>query len=190
MNYVIIEPIAQGNAAHFKHIENFENWELLEGISLLDTFPEDGEYRMSDDFPDSIELHDVLHNLDGQIIINTRVRSFFDEEGVKFVEYLPVNIINHKGRKVSEKYFICNFLKVVDCIDQEKTKFEWDSLDDERMDDVKNLTIDESRVDPDILLFRLKFLNSVIVIQRSFVQKIRAAGFKGFKIIEIKDYKW
>lgn len=191
MDYVRIEAVARGNAAHFRHLENFEDdFELLEGISLQDTFPEDAAYRMSDDFPDNLELHEVLHNLDEQLVVGGGLRTFLSEQGVDGVEYLPVKIINHKGRTVPADYFLVNILRHIDAIDQGRTQFEWNPLDPELMKKVKNLTLDEQKIDPDALLFRLKHLTSVILLRRDLADKMAAAGFKGFKITEIAAYKW
>ena len=191
MKYSRIEAVAEGNAAHFGNIVNFEDdFELVEGLPLADNFPENAEYRMNDDFPDNIELHDILHNLDEQLIINEKTRKFFENQEIKDVEYLPVNIINHKGRKVKEKYYIMNFLKLVDCIDRDQTTFGWNSLDPDLMEDVENLTVDESRIPLDSHIFRIKHLTSVILIYKDLLDLINKAGFKGYKISKTTEYEW
>jgi hypothetical protein len=191
MNYVRIKAEAEDDAAHFRFMRNYEDsWELLEGMSLAETFPPNAAYRMNDDFPESLVLYGVLHNLDGVLVVNDALRGFLEEHGVREVEYLPVTVINHKDRAVEQAYYVVNILRHIDCIDQEQTQFEWDSLDDTLMDDVENLTIDESRIDPDIPLFRLKHLTSVMVIRRDLVEQMRDAGFKGFAVTELADFTW
>lgn len=190
MNYARIKAAAEGNAAHFKHLENYRHrFKLREGMPLADEFPSDAAYRMNDDYPDALELHAFLHNLDSQLVVNEAARDFLDAHGVQDVEYLPVRVINHKGRTVPTAYFVVNLLRHVDCIDQEQTQFVWDSLDDELMDQVANLTIDEARIDPEARLFRLQHLTSVIVIRRDLAAQLREAGFRGFALSELADYK-
>jgi len=142
---------------------------------------------MSADYPDDIQLHEFLHNLDEQLIVNHRVKEFL-ELHIDKVEYLPVNIINHKGRKAKESYFIVNLLDLEDCIDKEKTIFEWDELDSDLMDSVANLTVDESAIPKDRHLFRLKYLTSVIMISEDLAQEFKNEGFRGFETSELSEY--
>lgn len=190
MKYVWLKPHASGNAARFRHIKNFEDsFELLEGVPLTGSFPPDAEYRMNDEYPDRVALVDVLHNLDRQLIVHDRLKAWLDTQGVSRVEYLPINVVNHKGRKSREKYFIVNMLYHADCIDQQQTTFKWNSLDEEQMSDVEDLTIDEERVEPGSQLFRLKHLPGPIIAARSLVDQMLEAGFRGFSIEEISDYE-
>lgn len=189
MHFFRITALAESGAAHFKHIKNFDDdFELVEGVSLLDEIPADAEYRMSADYPDDIQLHDFLHNLDRQLIVNSKVREFL-EKHINKVEFLPVNIVNHKGRNAKESYFIVNLLDLEDCIDKEKTTFEWSKLDPELMKSVTNLTLNESSYPKKRHLFRLKHLTSVIMISESLVQELKNEGFRGFAISELIDYQ-
>lgn len=191
MNYVHIDNVAEGNAARFRHMLNYEDrFELDKGIPLQEKFPSDAAYRMRDDFPDNIELHESLYNLDGQLVINEKVRAFLEAEGVQHVEYLPIRIINHKEREVKERYFVINMYPLVDCIDQSKTQFEWNPLNDEAMMDVSNLTVSQERIPPDFKLLRPKYLPSVILIHRDLARKMKEAKFRGFKVSEVSDYRF
>lgn len=184
MRYVVIEAQAQGDAAHFKHVEKYEDGFLMsEGESLAGSFPPDALYRMNPDFPDSLRLVDILQNLDSQLIVSDRVREFLGTRKVDGVEYLPVAIMNHKGRKAAT-YYIVNILRIVDCIDQSRTKFSWNSIDPELMDQVSNLTIDESRIDPGIRIFRPEHLKPLIMIDRDLAAGMKAAGFEEFSVVD------
>lgn len=191
MNYLQIKSLSEGDAARFRNmLNNPKKFRLMKGIPLQDSFPAEAAYRMSDEFPDNIALHEVLYNLDRQLIINERVRSFLEEEGVQHVEYLPIRVINHKDREVKERFFIANMLPLVDCIDQSKTTFEWNPLDDQQMMDVENLTLDETRIPADFKLLRLKYLPTVMLIRRELALKMKEAKFRGFELVEIPDYHW
>ncbi len=191
MNYIQIRSTCEGDAARFRNmLNNPKKFRLLKGQPLQDTFPGEAAYRMSDEFPDNIALHDVLYNLDRQLIINERVRTFLEAEGVQHVEYLPIRVINHKDREVKERYFIANMLPLVDCIDQSKTRFEWNPLNDQQMMDVENLTLDENKIPANFKLLRLKYLPTVTLIHRELAMKMKEAKFRGFELEEISDYRW
>lgn len=190
MSYVLIDSVRADDAAHFRHMLNYDDrFELKEGISLTGTFPADAAYRMSDDYPDSIALHEVLYNLDSQIVVQDKVKAFLEAEGVKHVEYLAVRVLNHKGREVKARYFVINALPLIDCIDMSKTKSTRNLLDPEELTDISNLTVHEEKIPPDFQILRLKHLGAAMLMRRELAQKMRAANFRGLKISEVSEYR-
>lgn len=188
MDYVVFKTVAEGNAAHFGRMENFEDdFELEESIPLAASFPPEAAFRMSPDFPDQLELHDFIRTIGGHVVLSARVRDFLEREGVEEVEFLPIRLINHKGRTIKAEYYVLNVLRAIDCIDQTQTNFEWDSLDPELMDNVSNLTLDSSRIGAKEKIFRLRFLNRFVVLSRSLAKAMTDAGFRGFKTVEISE---
>jgi hypothetical protein len=191
MNHVQIKAIARAEAARIRNILNYDDdFELQDGLSLQATFPPEAAYRMDDNHPDRIALHEFLDNLDQQLVIHERVRDLLEAEGVRHVEYLPVRVLNHKDREVKARYFIANTYPLVDCIDQDKTRFKWNPLNDQAMMNVENLTLFEERIPPDFKLLRLKYLPSAMLIHRELAQKMKEARFRGFELVELSDYRW
>jgi hypothetical protein len=190
MNYVLIDSAREGDAAHFRHMLNYDDqFELSEGMPLTGSFPVDAAYRMSDDYPDSIALHEVLYNLDLQLVVQEKVRAFLETEGVQHVEYLAVRVLNHKGREVKARYFVVNMLPLVECIDMSKTKFTRNLLVPEELMDISNLTVHEEKIPPDFQVLRLKHLGGAMLMRRELAQKMRAANFRGLKISEVSEYR-
>ena len=187
--YVLLQPTHEGDAARFSHMRNYDDdFELHNGMSLVETFPSNAAYRMSDEHPDRMALHDVLHNLDPNFVINEKVKTFLEAEGVQHVEYLPVKVLNHKDREVKERYFVINMLPLVDCVDMEKTQYERNLLDPEQLMNISNLTVHEEKIPADFQLLRVKFASGVMLMRRDLAQKLRAAGFRGLGISEIVEY--
>ncbi|AKQ70487.1 hypothetical protein A176_007399 [Myxococcus hansupus] len=144
---------------------------------------------MRDDFPDSTSLHEVLYNLDSQLIVNEKARAFLDAERVQHIEYLPVRVLNHKDREPQERYFIANMLPLVDCIDLEKTEHEENLLDPDELMNIRNLTVDENKIPADFQLLRLKAVSGAMLIHRDLAAKLKAAGFRGFSTPEVAEYQ-
>ena len=188
-NYVWFRITTEGNAARFRGIENYEYYyKLYEAISLTDDYPADVQIRMNDDFPDSIGLYDVLSVLGGgNFVVSEKMKEFLENAGVNNVQYFPITVLNHKGRKTAEKYVVVNILSMVDCIDRTKTSYKISALDEELMKKISNLTIDESKIDPTLLLFRVKYIRHKIIVRRDFAEKLRDAGFKYFQLSEIEE---
>jgi hypothetical protein len=188
MKYVLINSVAEGDAARFLDVLNYEDsFELREGTSLAQQFPADAAYRMRDDFPDNIQLHEVLYTLDSLLVVSEKVKAFLEAERVQHVEYLPVKVLNHKDRAVKERYFIVNMLPLVDCIDTSRTKFTPNLLDPEQFDNISNLTVDEKRIPANFQVLRLKHLPGAMLINRTLAEK--SAGFRGFKTSEVSEYR-
>jgi uncharacterized protein DUF1629 len=160
-----------------------EDYNLKEGQSRAKGWPADAHYRMDDDEPDDIKLADFLESMDTLLVVSAPVRDLLVTEKVKSVEYLPVAIVNHKGRKEKAPYFVANVVGLQDCIDQKKTKFKPNRIDPELWLSVQNLTLDPARIDPDRKLFRAKYLRSRTVWREDLVQKVRAAGFTGIEFL-------
>lgn len=188
--FVLIESTFDNEAAHFGNIQNYDNrFELRKGIPLAGKLPSDAAYRMRDDYPDNVALHESLYNLDRQLVINGDVKAFLEAEGLQHVEYLPVKVLNHKGREIKEAYFIINMLPLVDCIDMEKTQAKRNRLDPKKLMHVSNLTVHEDKIPATAQLVRLDLLPAAILIRRDLADKLRAASFRGFKTSEIADFR-
>jgi hypothetical protein len=191
MSYLQVKTAAEPKAAHFKRVENFQAaYSLRSGISLEKGFPAQAAYRMSSDYPDQIALYDFLPNTQNVLVVSEKVRSLLEAEQVKHVEYLPVGVINHKGRKAKEKYFILNLFPLVDCVDQKKTQFTKNDIDEEIWMNVKNLTVLEQRITADFSLFRVNHIPELMLVSEVLAKKMKAAKLRGFEAIELSEYRW
>src|SRR5262245_48917133 len=94
-------------AAEVTVIENVEDdYELLRGVPRLASWPDDATFRMDEDFPDDVQLEDVLRAGQRVIVASERFKSFLVERAPRNNEFLPVTILNHKGRRVREPYWV------------------------------------------------------------------------------------
>lgn len=189
MDFLAIAGEARGNQAHFRFIENFEeeSFRLFKCEHLSGDWPADASYRMSDDYPENIELVDFLHVLDNTLVISREARNLLESASVPDMEYLPVRVLNHKGRAVKREYFVANVLRQIDCIDKDKTSFKWHPISKDRMKRVSNLTVDDSKIDSDVMIFRMQHLPFPRWIRRDLVDRLSSAGLQGFKATELKD---
>jgi hypothetical protein len=51
-----------------------------------------------------------------------------------------------------------------------------------------HLVLEESRIDPEVSLFRMAHLPFVPVFRKDLMGKIEGAGFAGLKFVDPKDY--
>jgi hypothetical protein len=163
-------------------------WELEEGISRAEKWPDDAFCPMSKDFPKQIQLADNLEAL-GLYVVSQRLKVMLESMTSKnIIEYLPVSIVNHKGRVASRDYWIVNPLDICDCIDIEKSNLKWNKIDSSTISYCKNLVLKPKAIPSNYLMFRMKYWPSNIVVKRSLVDKASGAGLSGLDSLEIEDY--
>jgi len=189
MNSVQIKPACHDDAARLGLMQGYEDdFELDHGISLAKTFSKDAHYRMSRDFPKSKALVDVLQAVGSDLVVNARVRKLLEDRKVPGLEFFEVRILNHKGVAVKEQYFVINLLHLVDCVDRKKTRYTPNSLNKEKMVDVSNLTIIESKIDKELQLFRVRGLPMLTVVTRELAAALKKAKVVGLDFPELASF--
>jgi hypothetical protein len=191
MDWLVVRSQIEPGAAHFTHIQNYEDsFRLKHGVPLRDSFPAESEVRMDPDFPNDIELVDSLYSSRAYLVVNQKVRQLFERAGVTNVEFLSIRVVNHKKRPVKEAHFVVNPLSLVDCIDVAKsTRIEWNSITPTMIDGLKKMVLDPARLPTDIKLFRPTNMNYVMLIHRCLADQIGAEKLRGFRFTEIDAFK-
>lgn len=186
-----LDRYARPKTAQLETLKGVErDYDLRNGTSLLEDWENGARFEMSDDFPRQIALADLMPNAKAVFVISAKARKLFEGEGVTDAEYLHVHIINHKGRKVPEPYFVLNPLRLVDCADGKKTKYRLNRLDKNIWDDVENLTIDEKRIPKGAKLVSVFHFEPLILIHRTLAEKMTSAKLTGYRTVELSEYRW
>lgn len=169
--------------------KGFEDaFEIDEGVSRAADWPAGAHATMSKKFPKDIKLADSLVGCT-HVVISVRVKNVLEEAGASNIEFLPLQIINHKGRIASPDYFILNPLESIDCIDMAASGAKMNPLDPGTMYGVAQLVLREDAVPPKTLVFRTKSWTGVILIRRELAAKLLEAGLTGLRFIEPSEYK-
>ncbi len=153
-------------------------YQLNKGVSRSRGWPKKAVCRMSDDYPKDLELADNLYGT-RFVIISPAVRDFLDAARVNKVEYLPVQVYNHKKRLASADYFLLNPLGQVNCIDIEASAIKWNAINPEVISSCKKLVLEEPNVPNNVKIFRPKHLPHEILIRSELAKKLTDAGLTG-----------
>lgn len=188
--YVFWGTKVEPNYCGLTALNNVENpIDLQKGLQIKN-FPENASFVMDRNFPKAVKLADNVYNLRELIVVSQRLKEFIERTEPPEVEYLPVSIINHKGRVASKDYFIVNPYKLLDCIDLEGSEIEWNSIDPQIISACFEMVIDETRIDPDATIFRLKYYPTKILVRRDLADEILNGNFTGAHFIEIEDLEY
>lgn len=190
MNYVIGIDAPGPKSSRLGAIQNVENtWQLNEGVSRADDFPSDATYTMDRSYPKGIALDDAIDNLDSLLVVSEHLRRVAFARDIHGVEWLPVRIVNHKGRTENAPYFILHPVGLQDCLDRSRSDFDENPLDPEKIMTMRKLVIDETRVHPDAQVFRIRHHPRPALFRRDLAEAISAANCTGIRFIEIDQWE-
>jgi hypothetical protein len=186
-DYVLLNPVPGVVFCTLQKIENLPDALRLKKGVKLDPWPPDVRLHMDPNFPKAIQLPDCVANLAGAIVVSARLKEFIEKQKPASVEYLPMSIVNHKGRIASTDYFIINPWKLQDCIDQKASEITWNPIDPDLIAACPKMVLDEGKIDKDAKVFRLKHYPTKVLFARALADGIKSAKFTGIKFIEIDD---
>ena len=187
-SFVIWDSKVVPHACVLKELVGVEKpYRLRKGLSVAADFPDDAAFTMNADFPNNILLTDNLINTDEMIVASAKLKHFLERQELSHLEYLPVTILNHKGKPASRDYFIVHPIDPVDCLDIKKSQPEWSAIDKTLIESVEKLVINEEVV-KNRALFKPKSFYQVILTARRLSTAIDKEGFVGTNWIELDQY--
>lgn len=152
---------------------------LADGESFEAIFPANANFDFDPDLKRNTVLVDFMLNKEDVLLCSERVKDFVQARHPAKLEYLPVTVLDHKGKPVGAPYFILHPVDPPDCIDRAHSKLTMSDFDPDDIWEAEHLVIDEAKVPADRLIFRPKAYNSVILLRRELAQDLVAAGFTG-----------
>jgi hypothetical protein len=190
-NYLIGKIEAPDGCCRVKGLQNVDDsFELSFGFSRSAGFPADASFRMNDEFPKDLTLTDFLHNQECLVVASARLREFLESvPGALFQnEVLPVKIINHKGRREKAPYFIISQLRHPSCLDEKACVGKKFAVNPDHFRSMKKLVLDESLIDPKLMIFRVAEYNVIPFFRRDLATKLREQKFTGIAFHEIQGF--
>jgi hypothetical protein len=161
---------------------------LIRGVKLFDQWPADVTYRMNPEYPKDIRLTDSLYGPINRVISLPLRRRLAELVAADESEFLPVTIVNHKGRVASKEYFFLNPVGCLDCIDVDKSGIVWNAIDSDRISRARHLTLRAEAVPSTSNLFRPAYMVGVTLLRRAVSDRLAADGFSGLKFSELGRY--
>lgn len=149
-----------------------KSYKFFDGEAIYADYPEDASVAMDPAEP-GIQLPDLIGNISSMLVVSNRFKEALASVKTGNIEYLPLTILNHKGRVASSDYFIINSLEICDVADEDESDIEYLDGDVAGVDD---LVIDyrkakkapdffRLREDPTILLFNENLLDALSAVK-------------------------
>jgi len=163
-------------------------YRLDDGEPLAGWFPANARYPMSRHYPNARKLNDLQNNTLEIHVVSRALRETLVEVGCKNVEFLPIVILNHRGKVASDEYSIANVLGAVDCLDREQSKYKMDALVRTKVDSIEKLVLRVDRIPEDLHLFRLKDRPETHLVSEALKGAIEAKRLTGMVFVPIDEY--
>ncbi|CAM4049492.1 imm11 family protein [Corallococcus soli] len=161
-------------------------WMFVEGIRARERYGPSASLAMTDDYP-GVKLTDNLINTFGYWVISEALKALLEKEAHTDIEYLPVPIINHKGRRTEGEFFIANPFAIVDCVDLGNSNVDESQMAPGLFGGIYRLALDGTRIPPEARLFRLKQMPKVIIVREDLRAALDAQGLTGLSYIAMGE---
>ena len=189
MNYVAWVHKIIPNACSLYHFEGFDKSYLLsEGIKVADQYPKGVYFDMHPERPHDILLVDSLFNTDSELVISESLVNFLTDKKLTNLEFLPVKIMDHKGKYIDEKYFIMNVLDHQNCLDTDASDAEISMIDNKTIESVEQIVLIEDNVDDSFDIFRMTGFPAATLIKECLAKEIEDIGFTGIEFIPLDEF--
>ena len=139
------------------------------GEPAADIYPPDARVPMSRKFG-GMELADFVSNTHGLLIVHKRVKEAIEGINRGPTEFLPLSILNHKGRVASADYYVVNPLGTRDVLDLSASDIQWSDGD---VVALKTIVLDPEKMRDAPDLFRLKEDSSWYLISKRIATRLR-----------------
>jgi len=165
--------------------EGPKDYEYSKGRSLADRHPSGKASAMYYDptYPERIKLYDFVANLDGVLIANQKVKTILSEFGIKNIEYLPVQLMDHQDKLVTEDYSILNVLGGEDIVDMEASEYRMGSIIKTQIKRIKKLVIDDKSIPDNAHFFRASAKLNQFFISGELKQVFDINNITGYRSI-------
>ena len=188
-NYLIAQSVAGANLCVVENIENLPEGIVFYKETEFKVWPENVTFHMNAKFPKNVELSDWVKAFHNAILVSKRMKELIEASKPGSTQFLPAQIADHKKKIVANDYFVVNPFKLQNAIDLEKSIYVLGPQEEKHIVDCTTMIFDETQIDKDASLFRLKHYPSKVAFRRDLAMAIKKAGFTGIKFVELEDFE-
>ncbi len=121
------------------------------------------------------------------LVFSSKLRELMRTMRIDNIQYFDLEIRNHEDGSRHTDYRIANIVGHVDCVDKDRSDLKlWDNGDIKR---IRRLVLDESRIPPELRIFRLSNRRILTVVHDSIRRATMSAGITGSVFYKPEDYR-
>ncbi len=186
--FQILHAVSVKKACVLTNLQGVTNlYELDEGMPRAGSFPNDATFSMHPDWPNDTLLIDAYETRYDLTVISPAFSDFLQSLHIPDLEFLPVTILNHQDRPSAE-YFILHPVHSIDCLDIDASNAEFDTMDEDRVEELDELVLFETNVPEERSVFRVGGLAGALFFERNLATRITEKKFVGFDFIELSAF--
>ncbi len=159
-------------------------WYPSESLRMGEFAPENHKFHMSEDFSGIVPSDFIRNNMNYQLI-TSKVKTILDEHTRVDIEYIPFDLINHKGRVVEQDCYIMNVIGTVDCVDRELTEGEESPMQEGEYQFIDKLILLENKIGAEKNMFRIDAMPHLMIIRKDLKEIFEKNGVTGLQYIEV-----
>ncbi|NTX60212.1 hypothetical protein HUA74_06025 [Myxococcus sp. CA051A] len=156
-------------------------WQPTEGVPTRHLYPAALDFHMSRRMGGKV-VTDCLRNTLGYLFVSARFRHVLESSAGVDIEYLPLRLINHKGRRQPGEFFIANVLGTLDCMDMQRSEYEPSALRKGEVFGLRKLELEVGRIEPSRNMFRLTTMPRLILVRQELVRAMEQAALTGVAV--------
>jgi hypothetical protein len=166
------------------------SFQLTDGIPLAEEWPADVRFRFSKNRKDGLTLTDYIDNSFQWLIISPRFRTLLEDLEPQGIEFLPIEIRNHKGRLAADDYCLANLFPLVEAVDRPRSVFKLDSLSPpDGIFTFEKLALLQQVEAGDRVVFRLKEQPMLILVRDDVAHRVEELGFTGMRFVPTAQFR-
>lgn len=158
-------------------------FKILKALSIKEYYPDDATFSMHD-YAGGLVVADYISNSFGYTIISGKFKKIIDDFIAPLnVEFLPLTIVNHKGRNHPGVFYILNMLDTIECVDLTKSVIQIDEIETDYFHWIEKLVLSETRIPENCHIFRLKNMPKIFLVSELLKTKLIDNDIKGVNFI-------
>ncbi|CAA0100175.1 Uncharacterised protein [BD1-7 clade bacterium] len=147
-----------------------KEYQLVEATSVKQWMKDDLIFVL--DIESGIKLSDALPNYGNLMILSKKLKEVLQANSGADLEFYSVKLRDKKHRIIDEPYYLAHLLDKQRCVDMGNSLYQMDSINQTQVDKFGKLVLDQSRLDPGKLIFRLEEAQSTVIVAESLVDLI------------------
>ncbi|HZH17627.1 MAG TPA: DUF1629 domain-containing protein [Archangium sp.] len=181
MNYFMLDKKGDLNNQDLCLVEDppkgigLRRFTMAKGKPAKPFYPAEPKVFLREENP-GLKLCSLLGNTLSYLMVSSEMMKVIEELCVgSEIEYLPIDLYDHRERLYSKDYFIINPLGAVDCLDEAASGISYG--EEGSVIDIKQYVLDAAKLKQAPSLFRIDKQPGELVVDERFAQAVKKHGF-------------